>query len=52
MVLSGLLSLAGLAGVFLQNMQVRNVGILGYAVVAPLIFGLIGVVLNRERQAI
>lgn len=34
--LSGVLSLAGLAGPLVGNMQVRNIGILGYAVCFPL----------------
>lgn len=38
----GLLSLAGLAGVVLGNMQVRNMGIIGYAVLAPPAFALMG----------
>lgn len=35
LVLSGVLSLMGLAGVATGDMQVRNIGILGYAVVFP-----------------
>lgn len=35
---SGLLSLIGLLGVPLNTMQVRNIGILGYAVIAPFAF--------------
>lgn len=42
LILSGVLSLAGLFGVFLADMQVRNIGIIGYAVVAPVAFLLIG----------
>ena len=32
MILSGVLSLAGLIGIPLQNMHIRNIGIFGYAV--------------------
>ena len=47
MIVSGLLSLAGLLGVPLANMQVRNIGIIGYAVVAIAIFFLLGIVFAR-----
>jgi hypothetical protein len=30
--------LAGLIGIPLNNMQVRNIGIIGYGVIAPFIF--------------
>lgn len=43
---AGLLSLLGLVGVPLQNMQIRNIGILGYAVVAPVAFLWMGRYLN------
>ncbi|MBD3306449.1 hypothetical protein GF339_08625 [candidate division KSB3 bacterium] len=49
MVVSGLLSLAGLIGVPLANMHVRNIGILGYAVVALVVFFLLGVVFVRAQ---
>lgn len=45
---AGLLSLIGLLGVPLQNMQIRNIGILGYAVLAPIAFLLMG----RDRSSI
>jgi len=38
LLVSGLLSLAGLIGVPLADMQVRNIGVVGYAVVAPVAF--------------
>ena len=41
--ISGVLALAGLAGVFLNDMQVRNIGIVGYAVVFPVAAALIGI---------
>ena len=47
---SGVLSLAGLIGVPLANMQVRNIGILGYAVVAPVAFLLLGMLFGRTQQ--
>ena len=50
MVVSGVLSLAGLIGVPLADMQVRNIGIIGYAVVAPVAFLLIGIVFGRIKQ--
>ncbi|MGZ8550656.1 MAG: hypothetical protein ACXWV2_08345 [Chitinophagaceae bacterium] len=49
MVISGVLSIAGLIGVSLQNMQLRNIGIIGYAVIAPVAFLLIGKVLGRLK---
>ena len=50
MILSGVLSLAGLFGVFLADMQVRNIGIIGYAVVAPVAFLLIGSVFGHAGK--
>jgi hypothetical protein len=50
MIVSGLLSLAGLIGVALANMQVRNIGILGYAVVALFVFLLLGIVFGRAHH--
>ena len=47
MIISGTLSLIGLIGVPLENMQVRNIGIIGYAVIAPFVFLLIGINFNR-----
>lgn len=50
MVISGVLSLAGLVGVPLENMQVRLVGVVGYGVVAPVAFLLLGRVLGRLKD--
>jgi hypothetical protein len=50
MIVSGVLSLAGLIGVPLADMQVRNIGIIGYGIVAPLVFLLLGIVFGRIRQ--
>ena len=51
MIASAVFSLAGLIGVPLSNMQVRNIGIVGYGVLAPVIFFLLGLVFGRTRQA-
>lgn len=48
---SGALALAGLAGAFLDHMGVRNIGILGYAVVFPLAAALMGIVFWKEERA-
>lgn len=50
MLVSGIVSLAGLIGVPLANMQVRNIGIIGYGVVAPVVFLLIGLVFGRAQS--
>jgi hypothetical protein len=47
MIVSGVLSLAGLIGVPLENMQVRMIGVLGYAVVSSIVFLLLGIVFGR-----
>lgn len=47
MIISGVLSLVGLIGVPFGNMQVRMIGVLGYAVVAPIMFLLLGIVFGR-----
>ena len=49
MIVSGVLSLAGLIGVPLADMQVRNIGVLGYGVVAPVVFLLLGLVFGRTQ---
>ena len=50
MIVSGVLSLAGLIGVPLANMQIRNIGIIGYGVVAPVVFLLLGIVFGRTQH--
>jgi len=50
MIVCGMLSLAGLIGVPLANMQLRNIGIIGYAVIAPVVFLLVGIILGRTNQ--
>lgn len=47
MLVSGVVSLAGLIGVAMGDMNVRNIGILGYTVVAIPAFVLIGMVVRR-----
>jgi hypothetical protein len=47
MIISGVLSLAGLIGVPLEDMQVRMIGVLGYAVVSPIVVLLLGMVFER-----
>jgi hypothetical protein len=47
MVVSGVLSLVGLIGVPLGDMRYRNIGIVGYGLVAPAAFLLLGVVFSR-----
>jgi hypothetical protein len=51
MVVSGVLSLVGLIGVPLGDMRYRNIGIVGYGVVAPVVFLLLGVVFGRTGVA-
>ena len=42
LVISGVLCLAGLLGVILNNMSVRNIGIVGYSVVLPVVMLMTG----------
>lgn len=51
MIGSGVLSLAGLIGVPLANMMVRNIGIVGYVAVAAVAFLLIGILFGRTEQS-
>lgn len=48
MLISGLFSLTGLAGVASGNMQVRNAGIIGYGVAGPFAFLLINSYLKKQ----
>jgi hypothetical protein len=52
LIVSGVLSLAGLIGVPLANMQIRNIGVIGYAVVAPVAFLLAGIVFGRTQPVV
>jgi hypothetical protein len=47
MIVSGVLSLAGLIGVPLGNMQVRMIGVLGYVGIASVVFLLLGMIFEH-----
>ena len=49
LVVSALLALVGLLGVPLANMQVRNIGIIGYAVLFPIAAALLAALFRRAR---
>jgi hypothetical protein len=51
MIASGVLSLLGIIGIPLANMNVRDIGIVGYAVVAPVVFLLLALVFGRAKHA-
>lgn len=48
LILSGVLSFIGLLGIPMNNMQVRNIGIIGYTIFPIVIFFLIGIAINRR----
>jgi hypothetical protein len=50
LIISGVLSLICLLGIPLNNMQVRNIGIIGYTVFAIIVFFLFGISFNRRVQ--
>jgi hypothetical protein len=50
LIVSGILALAGLSGVFVNDMQIRNIGILGYAIVFPIAAGLMSILFFRTPQ--
>ncbi len=50
LVTSGVLSLAGLLGVPLEDMSIRNIGIVGYAVLAPVAFLGIGQTMGAQKR--
>lgn len=50
MITSGILSLAGLIGVPLSNMNIRNIGILGYVGVSLIVFLLLGIIFGRAQE--
>jgi hypothetical protein len=52
MLLAGTLCRAGLAGVVVGNMQVRNIGIVGYGAVFPVVSLLVARVFTRTNPAI
>ncbi len=47
MIASGVLALAGLSGVVVGDMQVRNIGIVGYVGVFPVVAALLAVLFYR-----
>ena len=49
MIITGVLSLVGLIGVPLANMQVRMIGVLGYVGLPPIVFLLLGIVFSRSQ---
>jgi hypothetical protein len=49
MIASGVLALAGLGGVVVGNMQVRNVGIVGYTVVFSVVALLLAILFHRTE---
>jgi hypothetical protein len=49
MITSGALAVAGLSGVVAGDMQLRNIGIVGYLVVFLVVAGLLGVLFYRTR---
>jgi hypothetical protein len=54
-IVSGAPSLAGLIGVPLEDMQLRLIGVLGYAGLAPIVFLIVATVIshpNRARRAL
>jgi len=51
LLISSLLAFAGLLGVPLANMQVRNIGIIGYAVLFPIGAALLALMFHRARHA-
>src|SRR4029079_13012016 len=50
MIVAGVLCLAGLLGVVTANMQIRNVGVLGYGGVFPVVVLLMARLFERERD--
>ena len=52
LIISGVLSLIGLLGIPMNNMQVRNIGIIGYTVFAIIAFFLLGKVLKKRGAVI
>ncbi len=50
LITSAVLSLVGLLGVPLENMNIRNIGIIGYAVIGPFAFLLIGKTFMKYKK--
>ncbi len=51
MIISGILSLIGLLGIPLNNMQIRNIGIVGYAIVTLPVFLLLSKIFDSVNRA-
>lgn len=51
LLLAGIISLVGLIGIPLQNMQIRNIGIIGYAILGPVAFLKMGNLLRKTTHA-
>jgi hypothetical protein len=51
LIVSAVLSFAGLAGVFTGDMMVRNIGIIGYALIFPIAAALIGILLFKTETS-
>jgi hypothetical protein len=52
MIVSGVLSLAGLMGVPLAGTQALGIGILGYGVAAPVVFALLAILFGRTKPVL
>ena len=52
LVISAVLALAGLAGVVLGDMQVRLIGVVGYALCFPVAAAMLALRFHRERRAV
>lgn len=50
MIASGVLSLAGLIGVPLAGISIRNIGVLGHVGAGLVVFPLLGVAFGRARE--
>lgn len=50
LIVSGALALAGLSGVITGNMQLRNIGIIGYVGIFPIAALLVAAMFHRARE--
>ena len=50
MIASGVLAIAGLGGVVVSDMQLRNIGIVGYAGVFPVAVLLLAILFHRAKR--
>ena len=51
LIVSAVLSFAGLAGVIVGDIMVRNIGIIGYALIFPIAVAFIGILLLRTKTS-